>query len=201
MAVVEAEREPHEMREEAMAHVHLDRERLTAGNQTPRGHQRGAQDPAGDDRADVEPELLGVVEPAARAGRVREWDRHRAVMFEALADALGQALQAEQTPYGQPADGHDQARPDELELPAAPERAELLLTRRRGAVAAAAPGLARIAARDRGAVEGRVELVLAELEPPPQRAAGPAAPRAPLFALDRARRLAEHLSSPARLPP
>src|SRR5215211_6360789 len=290
MAVVEAEREPHEMREEAMAHVHLDRERLAAGNQTPRGHQRGAQDPAGDDRADVEPELLavtlgeravdyalrqpdernlgslrrggqhdrddqrdlvgpeepqqsreraaiagcllhprnlapglyvtawlevqpaelcpdqagglgdpravrGVVEPAARAGRVREWDRHGAVVLEALADALGHALQAEQAPYGQPPDGHDQARPDELELPAAPERAELLLPRRRGAVAAAAPRLARIAPRDRGAVEGRVEVVLAELEPPPQRAAGPTAPRASLLALDRARRLAEHVGA------
>jgi hypothetical protein len=67
--------------------------------------------------------------------------------------------------------------------------------RRRGAITAAGRRLARIAARHRGAVEGRVEVVLVELEPASQRSAGSAAPRATLLALDRARRLAEHVGA------
>src|SRR5436309_685655 len=54
-------------------------------------------------------------------------------------------------------------------------------------------GAARVAARDRGAVERRVELLLLELEPAAQRAAGPPPPRQPLLALDHARRLAEEV--------
>ena len=57
------------------------------------------------------------------------------------------------------------SRAQQLELPVAPERAQLLLARLGRAVAAAGRRAARIAARDRGAVEGRVELLLAELEP------------------------------------
>ncbi len=58
-----------------------------------------------------------------------------------------------------------------------------------------APG---IAARDRGAVEGRVELVLLELEPAAQRPAGTPAPRQPFLSLDDAGRLAEEVGALAR---
>ena len=39
VAVVEAEREPHEVRVEPLAHVHLDRERLLSGDQPASGHE------------------------------------------------------------------------------------------------------------------------------------------------------------------
>src|SRR5205085_928818 len=77
---------------------------------------------------------------------------------------------------------------------------QLLLARRRRPVAAAARRAPGIAARDRGAVERAVELALVHVQPPPQRSARPPAPGAPLLALHRARRLAEHvreLSLPA----
>ena len=55
----------------------------------------------------------------------------------ALADRLGQRRDAEQPPQREPADGDDQVRAQQLELPVAPELAEVLLARRRRAVAAA----------------------------------------------------------------
>ena len=76
------------------------------------------------------------------------------------------------------------------ELPVAPELAELLLARRRRPVAAARRRPARVAARDRAAVERLVELVPVELEPAAQGGAGAAAPGPPLLALDDAGRLA-----------
>ena len=57
VAVVEAEREPNEVRVEALAHVHLDRERLAAGNQPAGRHQDGSSDAQRHDRADEEPQL------------------------------------------------------------------------------------------------------------------------------------------------
>ena len=62
VAVVEAEREPHEVRVEPLAHVHLDRERLLAGNQPPGRHQDGASDAECRRlRPTYEPQLLPVV--------------------------------------------------------------------------------------------------------------------------------------------
>ena len=97
------------------------------------------------------------VQPAADAGRVRERDDGRAVALERLADAVGEAAQPEEAPDREAADGDDQLGPEQAQLPLEPERAELLLARRRGAVARAGRRPARVAARDRGAVEGRVE--------------------------------------------
>ena len=65
VAVVEAEGEPHEVRVEAAAHVHLDVERLAAGDQAPAGHERGAHDAEADDRDDRDPE------PARSCGSAR----------------------------------------------------------------------------------------------------------------------------------
>ena len=65
-----------------------------------------------------------------------------------------------------------------------------MLARRRRAVAAARRGAPGVAARDRGAVEGRVELVLLELEPTAERPPRAAAPRQPLLSFDNAGRLA-----------
>ena len=59
----------------------------------------------------------------------------------------------------------------------APDRAELLLAGRWRAIAAAGGRPARIAAGDRRAVEGRVELILVHPEPTAQRSAGASAPR------------------------
>src|SRR5215470_3051146 len=115
---------------------------------------------------------------------MRKRDRRCAVGLVAAADALGDALQAEQPSRGKAADGDDQARADQAELPVAPEGAELLLAGRRRPVSPARGRLARIAARDRGAIEGGVELVLVELQPPAEGSAGPAAPRQPFNALD-----------------
>src|SRR5262249_12950031 len=91
------------------------------------------------------------------------------------------------------ADRDDQLRPQQRELPLAPERAEPLLLRARRPVAAARGRAARIAARHRCAVERAVEGVLVEVEPAAERAAGAAPPRPALGALDRARRLAEEV--------
>src|SRR5581483_4154912 len=71
-----------------------------------------------------------------------------------------------------------------------PALAELLFHRRRRAVAAPGRGASRVTPCHRGAVERRVERVLFELEPAPERLARPPAPRAPLLALDNAGRLA-----------
>src|SRR5262249_20993388 len=87
----------------------------------------------------------------------------------------------------------------QAQLPIAPKGAELLLRRGRRAVAAAGRRLARVAAGDRGAVEGGVELVLVELEPAAESPAGAAAPRQPFHALDLPGRLAEHVRALSRV--
>ena len=87
------------------------------------------------------------VRPAARTGGMRERDDRDAVELVPLADALGQRRQAEERPEREAAGGHDQPRPEKLELPAVPERAQVALARRRGPVAAAR----RRAARDSSA--------------------------------------------------
>ena len=158
-----------------------------------RGYQR-SQLPVDElDRA-PEPVLVpGLIQPAADPGRVRQRDRDRSFVLEALADALIEAREAEQAAGGEPTDGNDQPRPQKAQLPLAPERAELLLVRARRPVAAPSGRAARVAARDGGAVEGRVELVLLELEPTAQRLPRAAAPGPPLFALDNPGRLPEHV--------
>src|SRR5207253_2950700 len=122
-------------------------------------------------------------------------NRDGAVVLEAATDALADALQPEQAARGEAAHRDDQARPDEAPLPFAPEGAELLLTRRGRAVAAAAACLAGVAPSDGGAVERRVELVLVELEPAAQSTARAAAPRQALHAFLHSRRLPEHVGA------
>src|SRR5438067_11925988 len=85
----------------------------------------------------VEPlAVRGHVQPAARSGGMRQWNERCAVEVEPLADAFGELRAPEQRAQGQAAHRDDQLRPQELELPAAPERAQLLLARRRRAGAA-----------------------------------------------------------------
>ena len=61
VAVVEAEREPDEVRVEALAQVHLHVEGLFAGDEPTAAHERRRYEAEGDDRSDVEPELMRVV--------------------------------------------------------------------------------------------------------------------------------------------
>ena len=112
-------------------------------------------------------------------------------MVEALTDACVEAGQPEQPPDREPSDRHDQAWREQPNLPFAPERAQLLLAGGRCPVASTRRRPARIAARHRGAVERRVERVLVEPEPAAKRLTGAPSPRAPLIALDDARRLAQ----------
>ncbi len=62
-AVVEAEREPEEVRVELVAHVVLHRERLPPGDHSSPVHERAAQEPERDDRADLEHEHPRVRAP------------------------------------------------------------------------------------------------------------------------------------------
>ena len=128
--------------------------------------------------------VLGHVEPARCARRMRERDRDRSVELVADADALADAAHAEQPARREAADGDDETGLQQAELFVPPALAEPLLLRRRRSVAAPGGGPARIAARDRRAVERRVELVLVQLEPAAQRLARPAAPRPALLSLD-----------------
>ena len=61
VAVVEPERQADEMGIEALAQIHLDRERLLTGDQPARGHQERAGKAQADDRPDKNPELARVV--------------------------------------------------------------------------------------------------------------------------------------------
>src|SRR5437870_5990102 len=113
--------------------------------------------------------MLRCVQPGARAGRMRQRDRRDAVELVQAADAVDQAPAAEHSLDRKAADGHDERRAQDPELPLPPERAELLLTRCGRAIAPTARGTSRIAARDRRAVEGGVELLLVEAEPAAER--------------------------------
>ena len=92
--------------------------------------------------------------------------------------------------FAEAADDEDQLGADQAELPLPPERAELLLAGRRGAIAVAGRRLARVAACDRGAVEGRVEGLFVQVEPATKCPAGAAAPQESLLALEGTGRLA-----------
>src|SRR2546430_2749526 len=109
--------------------------------------------------------------------------RCQAAARESLPDGADRLEVRVESADDDPADGHDQLRPQDLELPVAPELAQLLLARRRRAVAASGRRAARVAARHRGTVESLVEGLLVELEPAAQRAACPAAPREPFLPL------------------
>src|SRR5215218_9278301 len=119
-----------------------------------------------------------------------ERDGDGAVELVAPADAVGEVGDPQQAPRREAADGEDELRTDQAQLPLPPERAELLLARLGRAVAVSGGRFPGVAARDRHAVERRVELVLVQLQPPAERAAGAAAPRQPLLALEHAGRLA-----------
>src|SRR5262249_27961321 len=110
-------------------------------------------------------------------------------------DALIEGAAADQAPDREPADRHDQFRPEQAQLPLEPERAQLLLARRRHPVAGARRRAAGVAPGDGGAVERRVEGVVVEVEPAAQVLAGAAAPRSPLLALEHAGRLAVHVGA------
>src|SRR5947208_694157 len=113
-----------------------------------------------------------------------ERDRRDAVELVPAADAVDEAHAPQHPLDREAADGHDERRAQEPELPLTPERAELLLARRGRAVAATAQGTSRIAAGDRRAVEGRVELLLVEAEPAAERPSRTASPGASLDAFD-----------------
>ena len=66
MTVVETERESDEMRVQALAHVHLDGERLFSGDESASRHQHRTREAEADDRPHEEPELVRVL----RAERV-----------------------------------------------------------------------------------------------------------------------------------
>src|SRR4051794_31940464 len=123
---------------------------------------------------------------------MRERDRDSIAVAVLAPHRLGDALHPEQAAGSQASDRDDQRRPDQLELPLAPERAELLLPWLRGAVAAARRSLAGVATRHGGAIEGRVEFVLVELQPPAEGPPCATPPGKPFLALDNAGRLAEH---------
>src|SRR5437660_1616059 len=114
---------------------------------------------------------------------MRQWHDGRAVEFEAASDAADQPADAEQLRDRQPSDGDDQPRSQDAQLPLAPELAQLLLARGGRAVAAARRCAPRVATCHGSAVEGRVELLLVQLEPAAQRAARTAPPRPSLLAL------------------
>jgi len=61
VAVVEAEGEAHEVRVEALAHVHLDVERLLAGDEAAAEHENRRDEAESRDRADVDPEPMRIV--------------------------------------------------------------------------------------------------------------------------------------------
>src|SRR5204863_5273065 len=102
---------------------------------------------------------------AAHAGRVGNGDHRRARVLEGRADALVQSSHLHQTPGRQAADGDDELRPKQPQLPVEPEGAELLLPPGRDTIPGAGRRATRVAAGDRGTVEGRVEGVLVETEP------------------------------------
>src|SRR6266511_18987 len=124
---------------------------------------------------------------------MRQRDRNGVLELVADADAFGHALHAEQAARSESTDGDDHLRSDELELPLAPECAEILLARRRCAIAAAGERAPGVTACDGRAVERRVERLFVQVEPPAQRSPGTPAPGQPLLCLLDPGRLPEHV--------
>src|SRR5688572_14898125 len=94
-----------------------------------------------------------------------ERNDRRVVALEPPADAACQTRDPEQATDRKAAHRNDELRADDFELPVAPEGTQLLLAWRRRAVTATGRCAARVAPSDRGAVKGRVELVLLHLQP------------------------------------
>ena len=134
------------------------------------------------------PPVRRLVEPGARARGMGERDHDRVVDDVALADAFGQRPRADDRGCREAADREDQRGAEKAKLLDAPRCTEAPLGGRRRSIAAARDA-ARVAARDRRAVERRIERLLVELEPRTQRATGPALPRRAGGALDDSRRL------------
>src|SRR5689334_9292946 len=125
---------------------------------------------------------------------MREWNRDGVLQLVAEADAGREAApDPEDRPDREAPDRDDEAWSDQLELPAPPEGAELLLAWRRRPVATARGRASGIATRHRGAVERPVEVVLVELEPAAQSLAGSSPPGSALGALDDPGCLAVHV--------
>src|SRR2546421_5703545 len=130
---------------------------------------------------------------------MRQRDRDLPVTLETHSDALGDAPHTEQPARCEAADDDGEPGLQQLEFPVAPERAQLLLARRRRPVAPSGRSAPRVAARDGRAVEGGIKGVLVHVEPAAQRPAGPAAPGTPLLSLLHSGRLAEHVRPLARV--
>src|SRR6266542_742677 len=124
---------------------------------------------------------------------MRERDDGRALALVAAPDAGRQPADPEEALDCEPADRNDQGRPDDPQLPVAPERAELLLPRGRRAVTAPRRRAPGIAARHGGAVVRRVERVLVQLAPAPPGLSRAATPGATLLAFDDAGGLSIHV--------
>src|ERR1044072_2843000 len=122
---------------------------------------------------------------------MRERNRDSVAELEPRADAAGQAGDPEHALDRKPSDRDNQARPEKAKLPLEPEAAEVELTWARRPIPSPARMPARIAARDRAAVEGRVERVLVQLEPAAECLAGPPAPGPALPPFDAAGGLAD----------
>ena len=104
------------------------------------------------------PRFAGIVEPAARAGRVGQRDRDRVVSSKRCRRTRSRSSSPSRRASGEAADRHDQPRPEQ---PSSQSRQNAQSSCSRGVGVRSPRPLrrpARIAARDRGAVEGRVEL-------------------------------------------
>jgi len=110
---------------------------------------------------------------------------------EGRSDAVVEARDPEDPLHGETAHRNDDRGTEQAQLPVEPEPAELDLARRRGPIPATRRMTARIAARHGDAVEGLVELLFVELEPPPKRPTGSTAPRPALLGFDDSGSLAD----------
>ena len=104
--------------------------------------------------------------------------------LERRPDAIVEPGDPKHLPHRRASYRDDHPGTEQAQLPVEPEPAELDLTGCRGAIAATRRMATRIAARHGDAVEGLVELLFVELEPPPKRPTGSTAPGPALLGLD-----------------
>src|SRR5688572_32315839 len=128
--------------------------------------------------------MPGLVDPAARARRVRQRDGDglpaRVLDGNRAADDLVESDRSEESLDRQATDRNEQRRPQRTKLPVEPVGAEIPLATRGDPIAAPARARARVAARDRGNVERVPRPGLVEpgaLEPAKERLPGPAGER------------------------
>src|SRR4051794_35013281 len=110
---------------------------------------------------------------------MRQRDDRRRVLVEPPADALLERHRAEEARDREASHRDDEGRPDQLELPLRPERAEVALAWRRDTVAAAGRGPSGVAPRDGRAMERLEERPPRHAEPRAERVSGSALPRQP----------------------